>query len=170
MSRASRSCGIGALITLGLCLSIIPLAWLFDRASGVTGWEMAEVDSEMLAAASEAEDRQSFLDLFGFSERDPVSEQLSLIGRTGPFTQRGQMTRFVWVAPERIIDSPFGPLIVFDRSAGEELLQAQSLRNIARLTTVAMALLASLLAIGWLSLRRRRPATHRNAIDGNPAG
>lgn len=128
---------------------------------------MASVDQEMLAMAQESPDRETFLANFGFSESDPIGEQLSLIGRTGPFTQAGKTTRFVLVPDDRHYSSPFGVLVVFDRSASEELMQARSLRNITIIATLSAAGMTILFGGIWWWLRRRRPATDGNLIDGD---
>lgn len=146
----------------GGSLILIPLLWLgyagIVRSTGVTGWEMRSVDERMLDTLKESESAEAFLQLFGASSNEPISEQLSYIGSPGPFSQRGKETAFVFVPSERVMDTPLGTLIVFDRSR-EELLQQQSLRNIMLLISagalgLGLGLGCPRIVLAWM-LRRR---------------
>ena len=137
-------------------IAAYPLQLSLDAMYGVEGWEMAEVYPESVADA--AQDREAFLAQFGASINEPISEQLSYIGRPGPFTENGQKVRFVFVPADRQIESAFGTLIVFDRSASQELLQSQSMQNISLLVMLAAAIGALASAALWFILRRRSPA------------
>ncbi|TVR09521.1 MAG: hypothetical protein EA401_12980 [Planctomycetota bacterium] len=125
---------------------LIPVLWLIYlgivRSTGATGWEMRSVDKHMLNTLQASESTEAFLQLFGASSNEAISEQLSYIGSPGPFTQRGSPTAFVFVPSDRVINTPLGTLIIFDRSS-EELLQQQSLRNILLLLSATTLILAT---------------------------
>ena len=152
-----KLCGWLSLTLLIISLISYPTQSIIDSMYGVEGWEMTEVYPEMISEAQA--DSGAFIEQFGSSENEPLSEQLSYVGRPGPFTEQGQIVRFLFVPGDRIISSSFGTLIVFDRSASQELLQSRSLRNISLI--IALSSDAGGLFFGglWLLLRRRSPPT-----------
>jgi hypothetical protein len=119
----------------------LPLAWAIDHWCGVTGYEMAEV-----YPASEwpglAEANQPATD----------ADWRSLVYGTPVGTEPA---RFVFVPADRVISTAHGILIRFDRRAGEELLQARTVRNLALIATAASLAAAAAAALIALAMRAR---------------
>jgi hypothetical protein len=126
-----------AVAALIATLCWLPLWFILDASVATTGFEMESVDAAMLAEATAAGSKTDFLELYGFSDGDPFADQLSLIGKPNGFTLQEEQVRFWFVPADRALASPWGTLIVFDRTANEEFLQAQTARNIAVLLSGA---------------------------------
>ena len=102
-----KLCGWLAIMSFSLLVVAYPVQAFLNAAYGVEGWEMAEVYPEMIDEAQA--DRGAFLAQFGSSEDEALSEQLSYVGRPGPFTEQGKQVRFVFVPEERIINPVLAP-------------------------------------------------------------
>lgn len=140
-----------ALAMLVLPAVIWPAYMTIVHSTGATGWEMRSLDTEQLHHLETSASVDDFLQRFGASSREPIHEQLSYIGSPGPFTRRGNKTAFVFVPEDRVVTTPLGTLIVFDRSQ-EELMQQQSLRNICLLASLAglgLAVFLAIIAAAW---------------------
>jgi hypothetical protein len=138
-----------AIMVLLASLLWLPGAWVIDRATGVTGYEMESILPD--------DERPASLADWGIDESDAISDKLEAFGKVGASARGGEQHRFVFVSAQRVLETELGTLIVFDRAAGEELLQARSLYNLALLLTGA-DVLAGLLLLWLARLASRRSA------------
>ena len=132
---------------IALILTFLLPAWyvtasVIDNQTGVSGYEMQFVYPP--------EDRSSLEDM-GLTPEDPLADRLEVYGK--PITTEPR--RFVFVPDERIHQTEVGLLIEFDRTKNEELLQSQSLFNIALLVTLGH-IVAAIAAWGIYLIRRPR--------------
>lgn len=148
-------------LVVGLVLLLTPLPmWLvLDQTVATEGYEVQVVDPELFAEPLSLED-------FGATPEDPIAVQLEPFGlKAGGLTAtEGAAVRFLFVPDDRIVDNEVGTLIVFDRTAGEEMLQSGSVRNLAVLATLVGMLVA--LTAGLLRWWLGKPAAAAAAVAG----
>ncbi len=129
----------------------LPLAVIADITAGVDGFEMRQLNDQadwprLAEANAPATTRDWLNDVYG----TPAAGD--------------QLARFVFVPAERIVATPEGhTLIRLDRSQGEWLMEARTLRNLAGLATAANVAAAIVGGVGLILVRRRQ---RRSAAAG----